>query len=167
MIKLSIEEIITYLLLVIVGYYIIKMFNRSCNGFRVGGRAGDCSENLIFNFIDTISTIEDCKIDPDTQKLTQCLPNCKTIYTAFYERCESDIKNMGLNDEFKNINDVCYPQDCITTVMESKYNTSPNNLKTGCENDCIDELKEDSYCTNNEAILTGLCNRVCNPFLNI
>ena len=33
------EEILTYFLLVIIGYFIAKMFSRSCNGFRVGGRA--------------------------------------------------------------------------------------------------------------------------------
>ena len=169
MIKLSIEEIITYLLLVIVGYYIIKMFNRSCNGFRVGGRAGDCSKDYIRNFIDTISTIEDCKIDYPTQKLTQCGTDCKNLFTIFYKRCESDIENMGLKDVFQEVNDVCNPQDCITTVLRSKYNTSPYNLKTGCENDCIDELKEDQHCDDDddEVIVTGLCDNICNPFLNI
>tara|TARA_B100001287_G_C22388299_1_gene392114 strand:+ start:38 stop:151 length:114 start_codon:yes stop_codon:yes gene_type:complete len=31
------EEILTYFLLIVVGYYIAKMFSKSCNGFRVGG----------------------------------------------------------------------------------------------------------------------------------
>ena len=31
------DEILTYLLLVVVGYCIAKMFSKSCNGFRVGG----------------------------------------------------------------------------------------------------------------------------------
>ena len=31
------EKILTCFLLVVVGYYIAKMFNKSCNGFRVGG----------------------------------------------------------------------------------------------------------------------------------
>ena len=35
---IKVEEIVIYLMLIIVGYYIAKMFSRSCNGFRVGGR---------------------------------------------------------------------------------------------------------------------------------
>ena len=30
------EEILTCLLLIVVGYFIARMFSRSCNGFRVG-----------------------------------------------------------------------------------------------------------------------------------
>ena len=32
------DEILTYLLLIVVGYCIAKMFSRSCNGFSVGGQ---------------------------------------------------------------------------------------------------------------------------------
>ena len=32
------EEILTYFLLIVVGYCIAKMFSRSCNGFSVGGQ---------------------------------------------------------------------------------------------------------------------------------
>ena len=38
MFDLKSEEILTYLLLIIVGYYIAKMFSRRCNGFSVGGQ---------------------------------------------------------------------------------------------------------------------------------
>ena len=31
------DEILTYFLLIVVGYYIAKMFSRRCNGFSVGG----------------------------------------------------------------------------------------------------------------------------------
>ena len=37
MIGLKNEEILTYLILVIIGYFIAKMFSRTCNGFSVGG----------------------------------------------------------------------------------------------------------------------------------
>jgi len=39
------EEILTYLLLIVVCYTIAKMFSRNCNGFSVGGKAcsGDWS----------------------------------------------------------------------------------------------------------------------------
>lgn len=41
------EEILTCLLLIVVGYCIAKMFSRSCNGFRVGGQinCGDYSKD--------------------------------------------------------------------------------------------------------------------------
>lgn len=34
---IKVEELIIYLMLIIVGYYLAKMFSRSCNGFKVGG----------------------------------------------------------------------------------------------------------------------------------
>jgi len=36
---IKVEELVIYLMLIIFGYYIAKMFSRSCNGFKVGGRA--------------------------------------------------------------------------------------------------------------------------------
>ena len=36
---IKVEELIIYLMLIIVGYYLAKMFSRSCNGFKVGGRS--------------------------------------------------------------------------------------------------------------------------------
>tara|TARA_Y100001980_G_C14449812_1_gene233987 strand:- start:112 stop:522 length:411 start_codon:yes stop_codon:yes gene_type:complete len=36
MVDLKSEKILTCLLLIIVGYYIAKMFSRSCNGFSIG-----------------------------------------------------------------------------------------------------------------------------------
>ena len=35
---IKVEEIMVYLMLIVVGYYIAKMFSRSCNGFSVGGQ---------------------------------------------------------------------------------------------------------------------------------
>ena len=35
---IKVEEAIVYLMLIVVGYYIAKMFSRSCNGFSVGGQ---------------------------------------------------------------------------------------------------------------------------------
>ena len=35
--SVSLEEILTYLMLIIVGYFVAKMFSRTCNGFSVGG----------------------------------------------------------------------------------------------------------------------------------
>ena len=38
MLGLKNEEILTCLMLVLIGYFIAKMFSRSCNGFSVGGQ---------------------------------------------------------------------------------------------------------------------------------
>ena len=38
MLGLKNEEILTCLMLVVIGYFIAKMFSRSCNGFSVGGK---------------------------------------------------------------------------------------------------------------------------------
>tara|TARA_Y100000593_G_C4129972_1_gene246908 strand:- start:340 stop:576 length:237 start_codon:yes stop_codon:yes gene_type:complete len=42
---IKVEEILVYLMLIVVGYYIAKMFSRSCNGFSVGGQ-NTCSDFL-------------------------------------------------------------------------------------------------------------------------
>lgn len=52
------EEILTYFLLIVVGYCIAKMFSKSCNGFSVGVQNSvdvDCEDmknKLIMNFKD-------------------------------------------------------------------------------------------------------------------
>ena len=51
------KEILTYLFLIVVGYFIAKMFSRSCNGFSVEGvqNSADCEDiknSLILNFKD-------------------------------------------------------------------------------------------------------------------
>ena len=40
------EEILTCLILVVIGYFIAKMFSRTCNGFRVGGDKYQCLEYI-------------------------------------------------------------------------------------------------------------------------
>ena len=54
---IKVEEILVYLMLIVVGYYIAKMFSRSYNGFRVGGQMCNsnrhlrCPEGTILNQI--------------------------------------------------------------------------------------------------------------------
>ena len=43
---IKVEEILVYLMLIVGGYYIAKMFSRSCNGFSVGGQL-DCETELL------------------------------------------------------------------------------------------------------------------------
>ena len=49
MVDLKSEEILTCFMLIIVGYYIAKMFSRRCNGFRVGGQPRQPLNDYIMN----------------------------------------------------------------------------------------------------------------------
>jgi len=49
---IKVEEILVYLMLIIVGYYIAKMFSRSCNGFSVGGQQLSCSK--VYNILNVV-----------------------------------------------------------------------------------------------------------------
>ena len=43
------EEILTCLLLIVVGYFIAKMFSKRCNGFSVGGQGNESSNLFPFD----------------------------------------------------------------------------------------------------------------------
>ena len=43
------EEILTYLILVVIGYFIAKMFSRTCNGFSVGGKESNSSKKYKYD----------------------------------------------------------------------------------------------------------------------
>ena len=59
------EEILTYFLLIVVGYTIAKMFSRRCNGFSVGGEtlvspAPKCLNNCLgTKIMESAEKIED------------------------------------------------------------------------------------------------------------
>lgn len=44
MFDLKSEEILTCFLLIVVGYYIAKMFSRTCNGFSIDGQSNSCDK---------------------------------------------------------------------------------------------------------------------------
>tara|TARA_B100000424_G_C22757300_1_gene408828 strand:- start:242 stop:496 length:255 start_codon:yes stop_codon:yes gene_type:complete len=56
--NIKVEEILVYLMLIVVGYYIAKMFSRSCNGFSVGGKMS-CEKT--FNTLKMIVPGNECK----------------------------------------------------------------------------------------------------------
>jgi len=58
------DEILTYFLLIVVGYYIAKMFSRRCNGFSVGGQI---IEDTCKRELDSL-----CGTDVDYQKCSMC-----------------------------------------------------------------------------------------------
>jgi len=73
MIKLKNKKIITYLFFIIVGYYIVKMFSRSCNRFSIGIQPGsmpllppaddnDIQENVPLDFIALFKPINDINV---------------------------------------------------------------------------------------------------------
>ena len=59
--SVSLEEILTYLMLIIVGYFVAKMFSKTCNGFSVGGR--ECNNS---GFHD-ITQMKHCYYNDDTR----------------------------------------------------------------------------------------------------
>tara|TARA_B100000131_G_C17645468_1_gene421924 strand:+ start:143 stop:487 length:345 start_codon:yes stop_codon:yes gene_type:complete len=64
------EEILTCLILVAIGYFIAKMFSRTCNGFRVGGMTDpvpicDSITNSIDSLINECEKESDCRWDND------------------------------------------------------------------------------------------------------
>lgn len=81
------HEILTYFLLIVVGYYIAKMFSKSCNGFSVGGT--------------------NCSSYNDDQKECEKLSNCEwssgtgdNYYTS--TGWSNECKNKQLNNSQHN-----------------------------------------------------------------
>ena len=124
------EEILTCLLLIVVGYFIAKMFSKRCNGFRVGGendsepkcngkKKAECNRpNCVFGNDQCNDVCVDndychnnglCKINPYTNiKYCECgedwlRPNCK----------ESSIPSECLNGQNRK------DQSCQTKLSDS------------------------------------------------
>ena len=97
--KLKSEEILTYLLLIIIGYFIAKMFSRMCscgNGFSVGGQT--CDMDGLNEIIKT-----NCKdhIGVGTRwyfNMRTCENPCKDNYNTWYDYC-----NEHETDEFNEL----------------------------------------------------------------
>ena len=80
---IKVEEIIVYLMLIVVGYYIAKMFSRSCNGFSVGGqRQLYCDEAILTRTITGQSECPNGKI-PNTRNNENQIPS----NSSFQEYC--------------------------------------------------------------------------------
>jgi hypothetical protein len=53
MVDIKSEEILTYLLLIVVGYCIAKMFSKRCNGFSVGGQPRQIQPTIDYCIVNT------------------------------------------------------------------------------------------------------------------
>ena len=61
--SVNLEEILTYLMLIIVGYFVAKTFSKTCNGFSVGVTGAPCDDS---GFHD-ITQMEHCYYNYDTR----------------------------------------------------------------------------------------------------
>ena len=87
------EEILTYFLLIVVGYCIAKMFSRTCDGFSVGGQ--------------NISSIEYELFEPDSNNY----PNSDLICGYKYDMYGEPIPGSFLDKCVHGKSCVCLDQD--------------------------------------------------------
>ena len=94
------EEILTCLILVAIGYFIAKMFSRTCNGFRVGGTGTLCP---IFPGKYFCNDAPDCIWNDDLNKCN---------YKITDEYC-SQFSSTGFGDD----NSTCKQNGCDATPV--------------------------------------------------
>jgi hypothetical protein len=76
MVDFKSEEILTCLCLIVVGYFLAKMFSLRCDGFSVGGQ--DCS---IYNNVEECIDTEGCTYNyPYEEELGECVRARHTLY---------------------------------------------------------------------------------------
>ena len=133
-----------------------------------------CNEDDVYKFIDSIYNDSgiDCEIDGET--VTKCGPICKNLFTQFYNKCKTEIKQMKLDEKFTNIIKECNldspdSPDCISEIT-SKYNRIFNGNKfngniDNCLNECKVDFNKNIYCKNylenNPDFANLLCEQIC------
>ena len=97
MVDLKSEEILTCFMLIIVGYYIAKIFSRRCNGFRVGGQPKLDESSFLCNL----------------KRSLNCCPTCTNQHFRKYNMDNTATNSCNdINTQFKNSNqgdkiDIC------------------------------------------------------------
>jgi len=148
----SVEECITFFMLVVVGYFIAKLFSQKCNGFSVG--AVPCE----------IQTRGKCKI----------LSNCR--WNELESRC-TDVNAIkpipalikcNKNEDCKS--GICHPNpitklgNCVNKCSDlnpSACRVHPDKCKVE-NNNCISKKESGDSCKENGECQTGICyNRKC------
>ena len=85
------KEILTYLFLIVIGYFIAKMFSRmyNCgNGFSVGGQEQTCDINGLNEVI-----ITNCRDSRGNFDESTCENTCKEKYNIWYDHCNENETN--------------------------------------------------------------------------
>lgn len=127
-----------------------------------------CTEDDVYKFIDNIykGSGIDCEIDGET--VTKCGPTCKNLFTQFYNKCKTEIKQMNnLDEKFTNIIKECKQDspDCISEILNSEYNTIFNGPNDKCSQKCKDDFNKNIYCQDdlksNPDFVNSLCEQVC------
>ena len=75
----KVEEIIVYLMLIIIGYCIAKMFNRNYNGFNVGG--------VKCHVLNTVREMKDIDCESLGKTLNQSNRDSSPVPGTFTEFC--------------------------------------------------------------------------------
>tara|TARA_B110000858_G_scaffold196594_1_gene255795 strand:+ start:24 stop:791 length:768 start_codon:yes stop_codon:yes gene_type:complete len=153
MIDLKNEEILTYLLIIVVGYFIAKMFSRSCNGFSVGAyQCGTCPIveakcphdcNKIENKADhwyCSGREQECSGCPNTT-VNSCIPS-EASNSLYIGNLDLEIKDARTEIQYKykdntwnmyiskNYPDIGKPQTYKSSeVMNTELLTTLNKLK--------------------------------------
>jgi hypothetical protein len=126
MFDLKNEEILIYFFLIIVGYYIAKMFRRRCNGFSVGGQLN----NTCYRYTENLSEV--CDINEDNLNY-----DCCSILTS--SDCDiSTLNNTKLENSILKAKNNCtktqYDDMEIMKNSDKQFNTCffPDPSPTAC-----------------------------------
>jgi hypothetical protein len=153
------DEILTYLLLIIVGYIIAKMFSKRCEGFSVGANDADCesssdcvSGNCCTSTIFSTCGGENCCMNNgnnwDYLSTTSCSKvyggsNIKAVKKNIYDNCWRDIDcNSGLCRTSKG-------EKSDTLKYPNPREFGPKLGASGTYNDLRCRVKEGSNCSGN------------------
>ena len=168
------NEILTYFLLIVVGYYIAKMFSRSCNGFSVGGQIiveDACKRELDSLCGDTVD-YQECSMcagkNQENLRKARCSENVISKYCIYpmpnipgftTNILDIEIKNNimqpdgikiynYLNQMYENI---IYAHTSIISPSNASYTVLPNNF-----------IKEVGFSFNNNYTRLNYINNINN-----
>jgi len=180
MIGLKNEEILTCLMLVLIGYFMAKMFSRSCNGFSVGGQPSSPQGTVT-----PPGTVAPQCNRQDLHLINQTKESCSTIgcgFSSFDSTCKvcSDILesecNSSVNCRFDSDSERCIfndsgapapppsPPQCTQSVKD-RLNNMPGGqlpLESECQNIGCGFSSFESRCKECEEHGYGDCNNIHN-----
>ena len=145
MIELKSEEIITYLILIIIGYFIAKIFSGCGNGFKIGGWPWDKENDICDNICDpelinssSVCYAQECKTLDDLSKLP-LFKKYPIDRTKIGNEPNSSIKSCSIDAD-------CQGQDfgsAQCTIIRNINDCNPLGFKCGIDpnKDCGDNLE--------------------------
>ena len=146
------DEILTYLLLIIVGYIIAKMFSRRCEGFSVGA-VKECDGS---GFHD-LTQMKNCYYNPDTRCYALegiLLNSCKKASDQSVRTCgdidggaTTDSASVWMWDELSSDDQktLCNNYIYSTGASNCEIKTASGNYKYCGAKNCKDGYKLNTY----------------------